>query len=152
MGGKSIGQIDDIGIRTRLTDPTISGGNLSNCEVTSPLRGGTIVSITATGAVTLTTTQLSAPLIALDCGGSARNVTTPTGAQLSAAFPDVAEDECVVLAKFSNVSDADEDATLVAGTDVTLWGTAARNEGTTCSLVAVLTSAADDEWTIYIEG
>lgn len=155
--GKTIEDVDGYGLRTRLATPDIDAGtidtaDLADCAITSPLRGGTVVTITASDDFTVTVEQLSAPIVLCDSGGAARAVTTPTGAQLSAAFPNVAEDECVFLARWTNTSDADEDQTITAGTDITLVGTAARNEGSTCSLTAILTSAADDEWTIVIEG
>lgn len=156
MGGKSVGSISGLGIGTRLTNPVIAGGtltatDLADCEVTGPLRGGAFVEITAEAAVTLTAAQLSAGLILFDCGGEARAVTTPTGALLSAAFPRVAEGEFVRLGQFVNTSDADETATITAGADITLVGTAAVGQGATVSLTAALTSADDDTWTLIIE-
>lgn len=105
-----------------------------------------MTAIDCTADVTLTIAQLLAGSLAIDAGGSARNVTTPTAAAIVAALPHVpAGSACELVIK--NTSDGDtETLTIVGGTGVTVVGTAtvARNN-TKVFKVKVVTKTAESE-------
>jgi hypothetical protein len=104
-----------------------------------------MTAITCTDDVTLTIAQLLAGSLAIDAGGSARNVTTPTAADIVAALPHVpAGSACELVIK--NTSDANETLTIVGGSGVTVVGTATvAQNNTKVFKVKVVTKTAESE-------
>lgn len=123
-------------------------GNLNEPDI---FNTGDPVTITATGAVTLTLAQMLAGLIVANPGTTASTYTTPTGAQIDAAFNNPVKVGVSFDFHVVNIGTGAGVVTMAPGTGVTLVGlnthpTAAVGSSAKWRLRK---TAAPSAWTLY---
>ena len=101
---------------------------------------------TATATATLTVAQITAGILSASTGTTAASFTLPTGALIDATLTNAKVGSTFDLV-IVNLGTSTGDITIVAGTGITLAGSATVNDGTSAQIRFVRTG--DAAWTAY---
>lgn len=123
------------------------------------LQFGTTTTLTTAGALTLTAAQIGGGLILRDPNGAGRSDTLPTAALMVAYFTQGNLGQRPLIGQrfrfiIRNTADAAETITILAGTGVTISGTATIVQDNTKEFLAVFTAtnAGAEAYTVYSIG
>lgn len=113
----------------------------------------TVATLNTAGDISYSAAQLTGRMILRDPNGGARSDTTPTAAQIVAAIPHAKAGDAFYIT-IRNTADAAEAITVVAGTGVTLSGTATIAQNNTKIFLCLLTNvtASSEAVTFYSVG
>jgi hypothetical protein len=127
--------------------PTVGGGyQLGDGNLSEVTLGDQGTVATATATATLTVAQITAGILSANPGTTAASYTLPTGTLIDATLTNAKVGSTFDLV-IVNLGTSTGDITIVAGTGITLAGSATVTDGTSAQVRFVRTG--DAAWTAY---